>query len=121
MICGLVGKKIGRIDNLDRVALDHQKLYNYLDIDGLIKNRCEGYFVSKFNFKSITMSNENQEYKAPTIEIVNNRIYIDGKETVDPALIGYALLDFAENQDMDGMKIVLKDEDVFVEPFMTEV
>lgn len=55
------------------------------------------------------------------IEIVNGRIFIDGKESVDATLIGYALLDFAENQDNDGMKIVLKEQDVFVESFMTEV
>lgn len=70
------------------------------------------------------MQNDNQEYngyKPPVIEIVNNRIYIDGKETVDPNLIGYALLDFAENQDKDGIKIVLKEQDVFVESFITQV
>jgi hypothetical protein len=49
------------------------------------------------------------------IEIVNNRIFIDGKETVDPVLIGYALLDFAESTDGDKFKITLKESDVFVE------
>lgn len=50
------------------------------------------------------------------IEIVNNRIFIDGKETVDPVLIGYALLDFAESiVDGDKFKITLKESDVFVE------
>lgn len=31
------------------------------------------------------------------IEIVNGRVYVDGVETIDPTLIGYAILDFAEN------------------------
>jgi hypothetical protein len=55
------------------------------------------------------------------IEICNGRVFIDGVETVDPALIGYALLDFAESQENDGIKIVLKDQDVFVESLITEV
>lgn len=41
--------------------------------------------------------NQNEEYKVPTIEISNGRIFIDGKETVDPTLIGYAVLDYAES------------------------
>jgi len=48
------------------------------------------------------------------IEIVNGRVFVNGKETVDPTFIGYALLDFAESQENDGMKIVLKEQDVFV-------
>jgi len=32
------------------------------------------------------------------IEIVNGKIFIQGKETVDATLIGYALIDYAENQ-----------------------
>lgn len=31
-----------------------------------------------------------------SIEIVNGRVFIEGKETIDPALIGYAMLDMAE-------------------------
>ena len=31
------------------------------------------------------------------IEIINQRVFINGKETVDPVLIGYAILDLAEN------------------------
>ncbi|TDO68751.1 hypothetical protein EV143_12013 [Flavobacterium chryseum] len=31
------------------------------------------------------------------IEIVNGRVFVEGKETVDPALIGYAVLDLAED------------------------
>jgi hypothetical protein len=54
------------------------------------------------------------------IEICNGRVFIDGKETIDPTLIGYTLLDFAESQENDGMKIVLKDQDVFVESLITE-
>lgn len=31
------------------------------------------------------------------IEIVNGRVFVEGKETVDPTLIGYAVLDAAED------------------------
>lgn len=55
------------------------------------------------------------------IEICNGRVFVNGKETVDPTLIGYALLDFAESQENDGMKIVLKDQDVFVQSLITEL
>ena len=48
------------------------------------------------------------------IEIINGRIFIDGKETVDPTLIGYALLDFAETTQQDSHSIILKDMNVFV-------
>jgi len=37
------------------------------------------------------------------IEIVNGRVFVEGVETIDPTLIGYALLDFAESQENDGM------------------
>lgn len=33
------------------------------------------------------------------IEIVNGRVFVEGKETVNPELIGYAVLDAAENTD----------------------
>lgn len=68
--------------------------------------------------------NSNTEYEGytpPTIEIANGRIFIDGKETTDTNLIGYALIDFAENQDKDGVKIVFKEQDVFVEPLFSAV
>lgn len=55
------------------------------------------------------------------LEIVNGRIFVNGKETVDPVLIGYAMLDYAENMEKDGVKIILKEDDVFVESFMTEL
>jgi len=55
------------------------------------------------------------------IEIVNGRVFVEGVETVDPTLIGYAIIDFAESQENDGMKIVLKDQDVFVESLITEL
>lgn len=55
------------------------------------------------------------------IEIVNGRVFVEGKETIDPTLIGYAILDFAENMQNDGMKIVLKDDDVFIQSLITEV
>lgn len=35
------------------------------------------------------------------IEIEEGRVFIDGKETVDPVLIGYAVLDYAENSNID--------------------
>lgn len=49
------------------------------------------------------------------IEIINGRIFIDGKESVDPVQIGYALLDFAQTIEDDGLSITLKNADVFVE------
>lgn len=52
------------------------------------------------------------------IEIVNGRVFVDGKETVDPTLIGYAVIDFAETQKNDSLKIILKNQDVFVESFI---
>jgi hypothetical protein len=55
------------------------------------------------------------------IEIVNGRVFVEGVETIDPTLIGYALLDFAESQENDGMKIVLKEQDVFVQSLITEL
>ncbi|MBP6424152.1 MAG: hypothetical protein KA278_00365 [Flavobacterium sp.] len=50
------------------------------------------------------------------LEIVNGSIFINGVETNDAELIGYALLDFAVTQEHDNIKIILKDDDVFVEP-----
>jgi hypothetical protein len=35
------------------------------------------------------------------IEIVNGRVFVEGKETIDPTLIGYAMLDFAESIEND--------------------
>lgn len=35
------------------------------------------------------------------IEISNGRVFVQGKETVDPVLIGYAVLDYAENSHVD--------------------
>lgn len=55
------------------------------------------------------------------IEICNGRVFVEGAETVDPNLIGYAILDFAESQENDGIKIVLKDQDVFVQSLITKV
>jgi hypothetical protein len=49
------------------------------------------------------------------IEIVNGRIFINGKETIDPVLIGYAMIDFVESMENDFLKVTLKDQDVFVE------
>jgi hypothetical protein len=54
------------------------------------------------------------------LEIVNNRIFVDGVETNNPELIGWALIDFAQSQEKDGMKIVFKDQDVFVESLITQ-
>jgi len=55
------------------------------------------------------------------IEICNGRVYVEGKETVDPIIIGYAVIDFAETQENDDIKIVLKEQDVFVESLITAV
>jgi hypothetical protein len=33
-----------------------------------------------------------------SIEIVNGRVFVEGKETVDPAFIGYVILDLAEEK-----------------------
>ncbi|MBY0486526.1 MAG: hypothetical protein K2P85_04970 [Flavobacteriaceae bacterium] len=49
------------------------------------------------------------------IEIINGRIFIDGKESVDPVQIGYALLEFVQTIEDDGLSITLKNADVFVE------
>ncbi len=49
------------------------------------------------------------------IEIVNGRVFVEGKETIDPTLIGYAIIDFAESQENDGSKIVIKDQDVSIQ------
>jgi hypothetical protein len=49
------------------------------------------------------------------ISINNGAIFIDGKHTTNPELIGYALLDYAETIENDGIAITLKEQDVFVE------
>lgn len=54
------------------------------------------------------------------IEIVNGRVFVEGRETIDPTLIGLAVLDYAETQEVDGVKIVLKDQDVFIEPLIAK-
>ena len=48
------------------------------------------------------------------ISIINGKVFIDGLETTDAELIGYAVLDFAQSLEDDGIVIELKDEDVFV-------
>jgi hypothetical protein len=55
------------------------------------------------------------------IEIVNGRVFVEGRETISPMEIGYAIIDFAESQEVDGVKIVLKDQDVFIEPLIAKV
>lgn len=35
------------------------------------------------------------------IEIEKGRVFVEGKETVDAVLIGYAVLDYAENSNVD--------------------
>jgi hypothetical protein len=49
------------------------------------------------------------------IEILNGEIYINGKKTTNPELIGQAVLDFAESQENDNIKITLKEADVFID------
>ncbi len=51
------------------------------------------------------------------IEIVNGRVFVEGKETIDPTLIGYAMLDFAETTKQDILSITLKDGDVFIDDY----
>lgn len=53
--------------------------------------------------------------KINMISINNGEIFIDGKHTTNPELIGLALLDFAETIENDGLAIVLKEQDVFIE------
>jgi hypothetical protein len=36
-----------------------------------------------------------------SLEIKNGQVFIDGEKTTDPTLIGYAVLDFAENTTED--------------------
>tara|TARA_R110002126_G_scaffold26344_2_gene89120 strand:- start:755 stop:1093 length:339 start_codon:yes stop_codon:yes gene_type:complete len=35
------------------------------------------------------------------VEIEKGRVFVGGKETIDPVLIGYAILDYAENCNVD--------------------
>lgn len=49
------------------------------------------------------------------IEIVNGRVFIDGKETVDPILIGYAVLDLAESIEVKSFKLVIDENDIILE------
>lgn len=55
------------------------------------------------------------------IEIINGKILVDGKETTDATFIGCALMDFAESMEHDGIRVILKDQDVFTESIITEV
>ncbi|WP_445453102.1 hypothetical protein [Flavobacterium sp. 25HG05S-40] len=48
------------------------------------------------------------------IKIISGTVFLDDEPTTDPELIGYALLDFAETVENDGMTIELRDSDVFV-------
>ena len=49
------------------------------------------------------------------IELINGQIFIDGKSTTNPELIGLAFLDFAETIADDNYSIVMKENDVFIE------
>ena len=51
------------------------------------------------------------------IEIVNGRVFVEGKETIDPTLIGYAMLDFVETTKQDILSITLKEGDVFIDDY----
>ena len=48
------------------------------------------------------------------ISIINGKVFINGQESNDAEFIGYAILDFAQSLEDDGIVIELKDEDVFV-------
>lgn len=39
------------------------------------------------------------------IEISNGRVFVEGKETVDPVLIGYAVLDAIESETVEFITI----------------
>ncbi|WP_339889831.1 hypothetical protein [uncultured Flavobacterium sp.] len=49
------------------------------------------------------------------ISISNGKVFIDGVQTTDAEFIGYAILDFAQSLEDDGIVIELKEQDVFVE------
>jgi len=49
------------------------------------------------------------------IETLNGRIFIEGKETVDPVLIGYAILDLVENSKSFQIKPIVPDSDILNE------
>ena len=50
------------------------------------------------------------------ISIINGKVFVEGQETTDAEFIGYAILDFAQSLENDGLVIELKDEDVFTSP-----
>ena len=49
------------------------------------------------------------------IEISNGRVFVNGKETINPELIGYAILDFAERQELNSEIIILKQPEEFID------
>ena len=49
------------------------------------------------------------------ISIINGKVFVEGQETTDAEFIGYAILDFAQSLEDDGLVIELKEQDVFVE------
>ena len=54
--------------------------------------------IKAFVFEITTLKIMDEEI-VKGIEIVNGRVFVNEKETVNPELIGYALLDAAENSD----------------------
>lgn len=51
-------------------------------------------FEQKLNKK---LAEKQGKFKIGTITIESGRVFIEGRETVDPTHIGYAVLDFAES------------------------
>lgn len=46
------------------------------------------------------------------IEIKDGRIFVEGKETVNPELIGWAIIDAAENNEIEIISKITEDENV---------
>lgn len=46
------------------------------------------------------------------IEIKDGRIYVEGRETVNPELIGWAIIDAAENGEIEIIDKITEDEKV---------
>lgn len=49
------------------------------------------------------------------IVIVGGEVFIDGHKTIDPEMIGYAILDYAESQEQTSEKIILQHPDEYLD------
>jgi len=78
----------------------------------IIKNRLT--YASAFQFNNLKLMDAVlNNAGSMDLEIKDGRIYVGGVESVDAELIGYAMLDFAENTQGDNFNIELKGGDVF--------